>query len=221
MRPVARFRLVKAALVRVRVWELAPTCRYVGRYPVHAQRGANVLRVRRRVAGELLQPGIYRFIGRTHARRVVDVRVRLVDTGRSLLAVRRGHFTSSCGRPTVAGTAFGLLPPSFGVGPSAPSAAGGGGHTSTPGVPFLPPGNASAPPVHSPRVIGAGPPVHHGRLFLIVLLALATALLATGAVPSRLAAAGGLGAVVVRRRALATVGGVAILALAALLLLLG
>lgn len=211
---VARFRLARAAVVRMAVWELAPACRFVGRYTVHAHRGANVLPLRRRV-GEPLRPGVYHFVGRTSARRVVDVRVRLVAQGkRALLRVRRTGLTSVCGTlPTSLVGAALPAPPLSSTSTSSSAARHGSAPAQTPqGTKSA----ATPTTVHPGRSL-AGAGADAARLVLIGLLAIAVVLLGVGSAPERFG-----GAVALRRaRPLVTIGGVVVLIAAVLLLLLG
>jgi hypothetical protein len=179
--------------------------------------GGNALHLPRRIGRHAVVVGIYRLVGVAAKRTVLDLRVRVVRAhGR--LRVRHSSLGSIC-LPSPDSTIF---------------AATGSGLPTLPGSSQLP-ASSAAGPVHQVRAAhgsraAAQPPaaathrqpklaarveqaVRHTLLF--VLLALAIALLAGGALPGT-AVAGGPAAVVARHRPALTSAGLALVAAAAL-----
>jgi hypothetical protein len=72
------FWLSRAATVVVRVDQLAPECRYAGKFLVRARPGRNVVRFRGRLRGRPLEPGTYRLVAHPRAARERLVRTTLV-----------------------------------------------------------------------------------------------------------------------------------------------
>jgi hypothetical protein len=213
---VAHFRLARPAVVHVSVWEQAPACRFLGRYRVHAQRGRNVLRLRRQIGARHLRAGTYEFVALALGRRVLSVRVRVGAHRNRLLAVHRTkrHTVCSAAGGAAAGVELAATSPaasSTGVSRQQRSGTSGtdsGGTRSASGpqsAPFRPPTQSTTPP-------GLASPASAVPLF--VLLALAIALLGAATVPERVPA----GAAVARHRPLVAVGGLALLLAAAVLL---
>lgn len=186
-----RFRLTHARILRVAVWQQAPRCLLLGRYVVRADRGANVLRLPRRVGKHAVVAGTYRFVATSRGATVLDVRVRVVRTKRALL-VRRTDLVDRCPAPatmTAAVTPFAApaTPP-----PAPPAHATPKGH----GNPFLPPVIRNLNPAKSALA----------RAILFALLGCAIALFTAASVVSK-------------KRAAITVTGVVLLVAAAFLAL--
>lgn len=210
---ISRFRLAKSGLVGVSAWELAPRCRFVGRYVFPAGRGVGVLRLPRRIGKHRLGAGTYRFVGSSRGATVLDLRFRLVRRQHGL-RVRRHHLTDVCAVATVftateRAAGWPLLSGGGGspapVAASRPSAAARS-HGGQPG--FLP------PVLHALNPANASPLV---RAIFFALLGCAIMLLGTASLPERatVAAAGGF---VTQHRPALTIAGFVLLAAAALLL---
>jgi hypothetical protein len=225
---VARFRVGRRGVVRVAVSQTAPRCRFVGRYTVAVERGAQVLRLRRRFGKHRLGPGSYRYVGSAFGREVLDVAIRFVRKGRSL-AVRRDRVADACATTSSAaaftsvGTVLaGAIPAVAGTGGQGGSGAAGrgassssaGGTNSSPGTksasaprtgdaPFRPPVQARTPSVGSAS-----------RLLLLLLLAAAVGVLALASLPERAP----VGGAIARHRGVVSAGGLALLVVAAIIL---
>jgi hypothetical protein len=200
--------------VQVAVWQKAPRCRFVGRYSVRADRGAHLLRLRTRVGTHRLRAGTYRFVGASGGIQVLDVRVRLVWR-KNQPRVRRDELADVC-PPSVFAAAAG---PAVG-GPSAaaaqPSAQAAHGPIGTPSTRGRAPG-------FLPPVLGHLNPANASplaRAILFALLGCAIALLAAASLPERAVTAATGGPFVSRHRAAITLGGFAVLVLAALVTVL-
>jgi hypothetical protein len=199
--------------VRVVVRQEAPACRRVGHYTVRAPRGANVLRVPRRVGEHRLRAGTYRFVGSVRGVEVLDVRLRLTITKKHVRA-HRDHLESVCSEPTPAVLS---VPPGLSAAAPASVAAAkpreGHGTASAreSSEPFLPPVLRRLNPADKSPLV---------RVLLFALLAGAIALLGAGSLPERRLAGVPVAGVMSRRRPAITVAGVALLVAAALVMLL-
>jgi hypothetical protein len=216
-RPIlARVRLSRRAFVRISVWEQAPACRFVGRYRVRAQKGSNVLRLRRHIGSKQLRAGTYEFVGLALGRTVLSVRIRFAARDNRLLAVHRTKLHAACSSTGggVTGVELAATSPTGSSGGgtaqrqrAAKSSTGGGTRSASgpQGAPFRPPTQSTTPP---------GLASARSAVPLFVLLSLAIALLAAATVPERVPA----GAAVSRHRPFVAVGGLALLLAAAILL---
>ena len=210
---VGRFRLARAAVVRVLVQQQAPACRRVGRYSIRAPRGANVLPVRRRLgpSRHRLGAGTYRFIGTARGVEVLDRRIRLTVRG-GILRVHRDQLEDVCTEETLA--------PAFATRTSAGESATGRaarpreGHGTARAEKrsgaLLPPALRRLNPAEKSPFV---------RAVFFALLASAILLLATGTLPERHLAGVLAGYVLSRRRPEITLAGVSLLVAAALVTL--
>jgi hypothetical protein len=206
---IARFRVARGGILRVTVWQQAPHCRLVGSYVLAADRGANLLRLPRRVGKHRLRPGTYRFVAAAHGATVFDVRFRL-SRGKKHLRVRRDRLADVCLASMLfpAGAQAIGLPVRGGGSPPA-SGSSGTGPSLGRAAPFVPPilhelSRASSSPL--------------ARAIFFALLAGAIALLAAASLPEGIVPAAAAGAFVARHRAAITVGGFALVLAAAVLL---
>lgn len=92
------FWLSRARTVVFYVDQLAPQCRYVGKFLVRGRNGRNVVRFRGRIAGRVLDPGTYRLTARPRGelgRRLAGVTIVVLEhpPGRSELAAARAQNT--------------------------------------------------------------------------------------------------------------------------------
>jgi hypothetical protein len=206
---ITRFRLAKGGVVHVTAWELAPQCRFVGQYALRAGRGANLLRLPKRIGKRRLRAGTYRFVGASRGAEVLNVRVRLVRR-KQRLRVWRHHLVDVCSAM-----------------PLQPSALTAGGRRAAGGPPSHAPRQAGGGSIHwsrpqfLPPLLGDLNPANASPLALAVFFALvggAIALLTAGALPERVAAVATGSAFLARHRAAITLGGFALLVAAALLL---
>jgi hypothetical protein len=210
---ITHFRLAEGGLVRVAAWQLAPHCRFVGLFTLRARRGANLLRLPRRIDGHRLRVGTYHFVGTSRGTPVLDVRFRLVR-GKQQLRVRRNHLVDACSAVvpfTTTALAAGLPFAAGGSPPppaASPSTAGHSIEKSEPG--FLP------PVLHDLNPANASPLV---RAIVFALLGGAIALLAAASLTGRAGAAAAGGVFLARHRMPITLGGFALLVVAALLML--
>lgn len=197
--------------MRVIAWQQAPRCRFVGHYFVRAGRGSNVLRFPRRIGKHTVQAGTYHVLGVSGDAEVLDVRVRLVRVKKRLLVRHDGladvcvattSFVSNTGPTVGAPSPLATHPPAEAGPPSVRS--------STPRS-FLPPVIRDLNPANASPLV---------RAILFALLAGAIAILATSSLPERAIAAVPGGTLVSRHRAAVTLGGLALLAAAALVALL-
>jgi hypothetical protein len=87
-----------AGVVELRVTEIAPLCRTVGRIVVHGHAGRNVIRFRGRVGGHALAPGTYRITPRLRSGRRLGTLVLVVVAGRTPTAgeVASGRAADAC-----------------------------------------------------------------------------------------------------------------------------
>jgi hypothetical protein len=195
--------------VRVVAWQQAPRCRLVGRYSVRARRGADVLRVPRRIGKHRVVAGTYRFLGSSHGIAVLDVRVRLVWRNKHL-RVRRDNLADVC-RATM--LLANVEPTTGAVQPrrGAPRPAPARPSTQKSAVPFLPPRIRELSPANASPLV---------RAIFFALLACAIATLAVSSLPDRAMTAVPGGSVVSGHRALTTLGGLALFAAAVLVALL-
>jgi hypothetical protein len=203
--------------VRVVVREQAPRCRLLGHFVVHRGRGGNTLHLPRKVRGDRLRPGSYRFIGTSSQREVLDVRVRLVRK-RGRLVVRHDRLEDVCATATEAALVreppVAPLPGKAGTGGAQPQARPTG-----PPSPTSDWTQSTSAPRFLPPALRTGSPLVRAVLF--ALLASAIVALAAGSVPDRAVAGSRVAGVVSRRRVEITVAGIGLLAAAVVLLLFG
>jgi hypothetical protein len=203
--------------VRVGAWQLAPRCRFLGRFVLRAGRGTNLLVVPRRIGTHRLRAGTYHFVGLSHGTQVLDVSFRLVRR-KQHLRLRRHHLVDVCTAATAleataqtfgAGLPFAIGGPPSALPASTPTAVG---PTTTHVVhrhaPFLPPLLRDLNPADASPFV---------RAVFFALLGCAILFLAAATLPEQAAAAAG-GPFVTRHRAHITMGGLALLAAAAFLL---
>lgn len=75
--------LPAAGVVELRVTQVAPVCRGVGRLVVRGHEGRNVIRFRGRVGGRTLEPGTYRIVPRVRGGRQLKSVLVVVVAGRA------------------------------------------------------------------------------------------------------------------------------------------
>jgi hypothetical protein len=113
------FKLPRAALLRLTVLRVFPTCKLMGSFRIRAHAGVNRVPFRGRVRGRALPAGTYRLIvhaegAKAHAAEVTIVVVRGKKSAKSLRKARRA---AVCGaRDTVASTSLTSFDPLPGVG---------------------------------------------------------------------------------------------------------
>ncbi len=216
LRPrIARFRLAHAGRVRVTVWQLAPRCRFVGRFVLRADRGANVLRLPRRISKHRLGVGTYRFVGVSRGTKVLDTRFGLLRAKERLLIRRHGLVVDACAAAAIFGGSA--------QGPVEPFASPVQPRLLPPPRPTSAPANRNFVPSFLPPVLRALNPATASplvRAILFALLGCAIALLAAATLPERVVAAAPGSPFVARHRATVTLGGFTLLVAAALLILL-
>lgn len=212
---ITRFHAAHAGVVRVAAWELAPRCRFVGMFALRVRRGGNLLRVPQRIGAHRLHAGSYHLVGVARGVEVLDVRFRLVHA-RQHLRVRRRHVADVCSAALpFTQTMLAALPlgPAGSAPPSLPtSSPKADGTAPIPGAapPFLPPVLRDLNPANASPL---------AREIFFALLGCAIVLLGAATLPEGAAVGGAGGVFVARHRATITVGGLALLLLAALLLL--
>jgi hypothetical protein len=206
LRPVVgRFHLARAGRVRVRILELAPVCRRLHGFLLKAERGANTLRLPRRVT----TLGTYLLTGHRGTRTVFSFRARLLP-GRH---VRLGGGENVCfTRLAAAVQTIRLSPPD--------------GETQR--EVFKPPSQPRTSA--APKAIGSSPrnssplvravTLHDAptelRPLLLVLLAASILLLGAAAVPQRALPAGPMAAAIATKRAYLAAAGIWLLAIVAI-----
>ena len=202
---IVRFRLLRAGFVRVSAWQLAPRCSFVGRYRAGFVRGANALRLPRRIGLHRLGVGTYHFVGVSRGTQVLDVRVRLFRANKRL-RIAHDDLADVCPALT---TLSATVPPTVGrQSPAVPDhrrAAPPSARQSA--SPFLPPLIRDLNPANASPLVQA---IVYG------LLGCAIALLAAASLPARVADAATGGVVIARHRAAITLTGFAMILAAAL-----
>jgi hypothetical protein len=202
---IVRFRLVRAGAVRVSAWQLAPRCSFVGRYRAGFVRGANALRLPRRIGLHRLRAGTYHFVGVSRGIQVLNVRVRLFRA-KKRLRVAHDDLADVC--PALK-TLSATVPPTAGRrSPAAPDHR----RATSPSArrsasPFLPPLIRGLNPANASPLV---------RAIVFGLLGCAIALLAAASLPARVADGATGGVVIARHRAAITLTGFAMVIVAAL-----
>jgi hypothetical protein len=87
-----------AGVVELRVTQISPVCRIVGRILVRGHAGRNLIRFRGRVAGHALAPGTYRITPRLRSGRQLRTLLLVVVAGRSPAPgeVASGRLANAC-----------------------------------------------------------------------------------------------------------------------------
>jgi len=213
------FHLARPATVRVTVWQEAPRCRLFGRFRVAGARGANTLRLPKRLAHHRLVVGTYGLVGLARGREVIDEQVRVERTKSGRLRVRKAELLADvCLAAPESLSAAAVFPlgsagPGARSGPASTSGIRGATKSSGPRREAAGPGSTKAA---GPEL---SPAVKHTLLF--VLLALAIALLAVSSLPESVVRHGATGAALARHRAALTSAGLAMIVAAALAAALG
>ena len=202
---IVRFRLVRAGVVRVSAWQLAPRCSFVGRYRAGFVRGANALRLPRRIGSHRLGAGTYHFVGVSRGIQVLNVRVRLFRVHKRL-RIAHNDLADVCPALT---TLSATVPPTAGPrSPAAPDHRRAAAPSARPNAsPFLPPLIRGLNPANASPLVQA---------IIFGLLGCAIALLAAASLPARVADAATGGIVIARHRAAITLTGFAMILVAAL-----
>ena len=200
-----RFRLVRAGVVRVSAWQLAPRCSFVGHYRVGFVRGPNALRLPRRIGLHRLDAGTYRFVGVSRGIQVLNVRVRLFRANKRL-RIAHDDLADVCPALT---TLSATVPPTAGApSPAAPDHRRAAAPSARPSAsPFLPPLIPGLNPANASPLVQA---------IVFGLLGCAIALLAAASLPARVADAATGGIAIARHRAAITLTGFGMILAAAL-----
>ncbi len=201
---IVRFRLVRAGVVRVSAWQLAPRCSFMGHYRVGVVRGPNALRLPRRIGLHRLVAGTYHFVGVSRGIQVLNVRIRLFRANKRL-RVAHDDLADVCPALT---TLSATVPPTAGPpSPAVPDHRAAAPSARPSASPFLPPLIRGLNPANASPLVQA---------IIFGLLACAIALLATASLPTRVAGAATGGIVIARHRAAITLTGFAMILVAAL-----
>jgi hypothetical protein len=201
LRPVVRFSVRRARVVRFHVVQLAPRCARIGSFRRKLHRGMNTLRLPRRIDGRVLRPGTYRVMVRLGDRRVS----RVVAVGRVPLENACAVEAVTAATAAVSSGAPAAPPPRSGVAAAERSHVqllAAQGETATParggvlGARFT-----FAPPASGPL-----------RLLFFLAAAFAVLLLVASALPRSLVPAGAGAALLVQRRRELAFAGVLVLA---------
>jgi hypothetical protein len=202
---IVRFRLVRAGVVRVSAWQLAPRCSFVGHYRVGFVRGPNALRLPRRIGLHRLDAGTYHFVGVSRGIQVLNVRIRLFRANKRL-HIAHDDLADVCPALT---TLSATVPLTAGPrSPAAPDHRRAAAPSPRPSAsPFLPPLIRGLNPANASPLVQA---------IIFGLLGCAIALLAAASLPARVADAATGGIVIARHRAAITLTGFAMFLAAAL-----